>query len=195
MTRGLKGDDNGPDIIQRIRDNGDEAIREIYRTYYLRVTQWLIRTFKVDEATAVDIFHDTLVALYDNVMTGKLTELHVKLITYLISIAKHLVIKHKRKYGRITLSDDWERLQASDLNLDIPYLNEESEISLKLQKAIKKLGEGCRKVIHFLFYRGFSHESIAERMGYKSEGVSRQKRKNCIKKLRAILESQTLKGV
>lgn len=103
---------------------------------------------------------------------------------YLIGISKNLWYKEVTKSKK-------ERL----LDIDQPVTEDETPLSMLMKEELKnpirklldQLDERCRKVMS-LWAHNRKMTQIAEDMNYKSEGMARKKKHQCVRKMYAIIE-------
>ncbi|NNF32573.1 MAG: hypothetical protein HKN68_00580, partial [Saprospiraceae bacterium] len=63
------------DWIAYIKQDENNALKEVYKTHRDACEMWLRSKYQVTHEEAREIFQSTIIILYDNVMTGKLTRL------------------------------------------------------------------------------------------------------------------------
>ena len=98
-------------IIDLIRNGGQPALGKVYATYRSEFITWMTRAYPISEDDCKDIYQVTILIFYDNVRSGKLTEMASSIKTYLFGIGKNLAREHMRKAKRITSIDQKEWLR------------------------------------------------------------------------------------
>ena len=179
-------------ILHRIREDADAALRDIYKLYRNPFLNWSAKYFNLDESTASDIFQDIVIAFYKNVTSLKLHTLEASLKTYLFSIGKHLLLKQHRQKQKenIILMDDFSQLNLNAWDLDISVMEEQSVEEEKIIAALELLGKKCRQLLKMFYFEGVSHKEIVRRMEYNSLEVSRSMKRKCIKNLKKIMQQR-----
>jgi RNA polymerase sigma-70 factor (ECF subfamily) len=172
------------EIIQGLRSGRDEAVLNLYRRYRAEFISWTFGRYGIARDSAADCFQDAVIALYNNVMVGKLDRLDSSLKTYLFSIGKNFAMKKLKMQRReILLSEEMEHVTNSgNMNPETLYVgNEKVNTIAGLVDGIK---EPCRSILRYFYYRGYSMEAIAETMHYKNADTVKAQKVRCIKVLK-----------
>ena len=132
-----------------------------------------------------DVYQDAVIALYENVRSGKLTKLTSSLKTYLFSIGRHLMLNRIRDRKKMSylMEDEIKKVNLEDLTFPDNELSEKQELMLS---SLKELNESCQELLHLFFYRRYSIEAIMHKMGYKNENTVKAHKSRCQKKLREL---------
>ena len=77
------------DWITHIKQNQNNALKELYTLYRDECLNWQCQTFNVSEELAKDAFQMSMVILYQNINTNKLAVLTSDIKTYLFAIGKN----------------------------------------------------------------------------------------------------------
>lgn len=170
-------------LIARIQSGDQKAIEEVYTQFKLDFVAYASR-FTIAEADVIDIYQDSVVVLYENILSGKLTSLTSSLKTYLFAIGKYKIFNSlKMKVNTVDLGDYGTIIAES--NNDDHRLREES--IEKLERAYQQLGNQCQEVIKLFYYENQNIEAIKNRLGYTSKDVVKSQKSRCIKQLKEIL--------
>lgn len=169
-------------IIQ-VKEASDAVLADLYQTHRKAFMAWFRKHSKVDEDTLSGWYQEAFFIFFENCRQGKLSSLNAEIGTYLIGIGKNLQrddsksVWHKRvdKYG----------LDLSHIG-DLTYEDEQTEDDEPLKQAISQLDEKCQVVLNLYYYRNFSMEAIAARLGYKNEAVAKKSKYACLQKLRTL---------
>ena len=65
---------------------------------------------------------------------------------------------------------------------------EQSEFMTWFQEQFEKLDSVCQRALIHRYYEGRSMKEIAGLLGYTNEGTARNKRYECVRKLRKLME-------
>jgi len=175
------------DWIEKLKTEGLDALQPVYHSFREEFLQFG-RRYTTQEEEILDVYQDAIVALYENVATGRLQQLQSSLKTYIFSIGKHLLINKLKRGQRTSLSE--KPLPHSEIIEPIVWENQElSHQQHLLQRALEQLGGTCRELILLFYYEHFSLEAIAARMGYKNTNTAKAHKARCMKSLRAIAEA------
>lgn len=168
--------------IDRIKRNDEGALEEIYVSF-ADAFKAFFSQYGVSSTDLEDAFQDSVVALYQNVMLGKLKILDGSLKTYIWAIGKHKVIdilrKNKKNYA--PRNDQVESFEIVE-----PELNSRQEL---LRKHFKSLGQSCQKILTYFYYEGLTVREIVETTDYKDENSVKSSKSRCIKQLRNLIKS------
>ena len=170
--------------LQQLREGQHTAARELYRAYRPEMLSWLRREFGLQEADAADVFQECIIALVSGVQRGKVDALQCTLKTFLFAIAKNLGRKHFRHIQRNANTLDLS--EADTLiaeGLEVPFAGEREQY---LMQHLEALGDPCHSVLYMYYYRQFTHEVIADRLGYKSAEVVKTQKSRCLGQLRQL---------
>ena len=136
---------------------------------------------------AEDIFQDGIRVLIAQVRSGK-NQIQGELAAYLMGICRHLWFKKRAR--RQKAQDLMTQRREVEIVLSDPeYLLVQEDQKQKLEALLERLPQGCRKVL-IAWKMGYSMREIAAQTGYKSEGVVRKKKHQCMQKLIKILEEE-----
>lgn len=135
---------------------------------------------------AETIYHDMIVTFIKIVHTRPDFELNRELHAYLMGIAKNLWYNEirKRKNAR---TEDFEHIaEQKDESISAMELLIKGDRADTLNKVLNQMKVKCKEVL--MYWAGsYKMKEIAERLGYKSEGVARKKKSECMKELLAYL--------
>ena len=130
-------------VIARIRSGDEQPVTEIYRAYRNDFIYWAVRNYGITEEIARDVYQMAVVIFYENIRSGKLTQLQSSVKTYLFGIGKNKVMEElasQRKAQKLQENFRYEPLPADS--------NEEKEEMFKiLEVALNELGDPCRTVL------------------------------------------------
>ena len=176
------------DFVERLRDNPNEVLVELYKNYRKEFLSWAYKTYGVDEENSSDCFQDAMVVLYKNVQNEKLTDLQSSIKTYLFSIGKNLLFRKLNTEKReIPLNEEIYKNEAVD-NLEYPELYNGSTIENKIADLVKTLRDPCKSILRYFYFRGFNMEEIAQRMNYKNAQTVKAQKVRCIKEIQHLLQ-------
>ncbi|MEM9819873.1 MAG: sigma-70 family RNA polymerase sigma factor [Bacteroidota bacterium] len=168
------------------RDN-DRALRYLYATH-CDVIMKMIYKNNGSEEEAKDVFQDGLIVLY-NKCKAKDFQLRSSLQTFLFSICRNLwLMKLRSKKREVKLDDSFTHLpDLDDSILEVLVVSEREQLVAQL---LNQLGEGCKQILHYFYFERLRMKAIMQLMKLSSEQVAKNKKANCMKKLRKlVLES------
>jgi len=171
------------DWIGKIKSDPDKSLATLYHEYQNQGVNWIISSFGLSKDEAEEVFQTSLVLLYDNVVTGKLTELTANIKTYLFAIIKNKIIHLNRCKNRFSAYDAKELLSGV---IDEEYEELSQEDLLKASKSMTRLGEPCKTLLELSYYQELSMEEISNLMGYKNADTTKNLKYKCLKRLQKI---------
>jgi RNA polymerase sigma factor (sigma-70 family) len=162
------------ELIKGLISGNEVILKEFYRLFFGGTRRYVLLN-KGNNEDAKDIFHDTLLVVFQKVREGNF-KLTCTLGTYVYSVSKYLWLKELSKRKWVEVSDESDKME--DIDQDIVVINEKNERMLFFYECFEKLSEDCRKVLKY-FSEGMSIAEITSTMGYKSEQHTRNRRYRC----------------
>lgn len=170
-------------IIKEIKSGNQKTIEMIYIQHKKEFLVFASRLTACEEE-ALDIYQDSIVTMYENIVSGKLTTLTSSLKTYLFAIGKY------KLYSIQKVKSSTERLSDYEFHLkqesEDDFLVEEENVE-KIQKAYQQLGNKCKEVLKLFYYENYSIEEIKDLLDYTSKDVVKSQKSRCIKHLKELL--------
>lgn len=174
--------------------NGDEsALKRLYKEYRIPFIQWITGTYRLSEQDAQDIFQNVIIIFYDQISTGKLTELRSSVKTYLFGIGKNLARDFMRKQ---------QKYPEGPSELLINHIVDESGYADKMQfeddlrnawRGLNIMGDPCKSILQLFYFDRQSLESICTLMQYKNAETVKVKKFKCLQRLKKLIVGETEK--
>ena len=185
-------------FIEAVKAGGkrlDNAMQNLYREKSLQNDViGLLRKWGASEHQSEDLFQDGICALIMNIRRDKFRgDSSIK--TYLSTICKNIFFKQIKKEGRF--DEVKGNISPSSTDQHTPELKimakERQEV---MDLILDKMGSTCKQVLK-LWALKYSMEEIATEMNYKSAGMARKKKHDCLKRLIAFSRENLdlLKGI
>ena len=174
-------------IIEAIRAGNQLVISQLYREYRVIFFRWIRKFTDLRPEEIADIYQDTIIAFYTNVMHGKIEQLESSIKTYLFSIGKYRIYKYYRSRRKEEVVEDMEDILPEVKQLWYPRDLELSERKELIHQCITALGDPCNKIVRLFYYRKFCIEAIQRELGYKSAEVVRSQKRRCMQYLKKTL--------
>lgn len=171
--------------------NGDSKIlTRIYAEYQRDFHSWSRKSFHIQSEEVQEIFQDSVVTLYENVINHKLVNLNCSIKTYLFAIGKNKTLEFLRKSGRSV-----PMMHDEEFPLELPDEPQESESETmrkhKLMKeCIDKLGTTCQTILTLFYFHQMNLTQIKEKLAYKNEESVKSQKFKCMERLRADFKKQ-----
>ncbi len=174
------------DWISYIKSDENKALKEIYKSYREESIAWLRKQYKLDGEPAKEIFQISVIILYDNVMSGKLTKLSSSLKSYLFAISKNKAAEYHRQQNKTTGLTHLPTL-VDYVDQTREKKNEKENKLENVNKAMLSLGDPCRSILQLFYYKSMNMESITGLLGYKNVNTTKNLKYKCIKRLQKYL--------
>ncbi|MDX5348787.1 MAG: sigma-70 family RNA polymerase sigma factor, partial [Hymenobacteraceae bacterium] len=132
-----------------------------------------------------DIFQNSLIVLYENAASDKLTELNCEVKTYIYSVAKNQILRLQKK-NSTTINLE----QQDDINLytdPVTDQHNEAYVQEMVQQALNLAGNECKQILKLFYFLNHDLKSIAVMLHYKNENVVKVKKSQCLKKLSLLI--------
>ncbi|WP_158860390.1 RNA polymerase sigma factor [Lunatibacter salilacus] len=174
-------------FVQDIRRGDKKKLEEIYSENKAHFISFA-RKYQLEEESIKDIYQETIIVLYENILEGKLTTLKSSIKTYLFAIGKYKLIEHLRTIGK------YELVPFEDVSLldEISLVTENvadglDEQTLQLKMGYSQLGEKCREVLRMFYYDGKKLAEIQHLLGYETKDTVKSQKSRCIKQLKTLV--------
>ncbi len=172
------------DWISELKNNANEALTSLYTLYRDECVLWVERNQQCTHEDAVDIFQISVLILYDNVITGKLTELTSDIKTYLMGIIRNKTSELVRNKNKSNHKDPNYNLIYEIMEEPEDVLEEQIRI---VNLVMNKMGDPCREILRSFFYLGETIQEITQKMGYKNTDVTKNQKYKCLKRLHSMV--------
>jgi len=171
------------DLIQRIAQEDEAALRELYGLYGQRMYAYSLRLTNLPQK-AEDVVQDTLIVVWQSASRFRGEG---RVLAWLLGIVHHTAMKSLRH----THQPITEEMEAS---LSAPTISPEERIQaqeevLSLRRGLESLSAEHRAVLELVFYQGLSLKEVAEVCGCPV-GTVKSRLNYARKQLHGILSRQ-----
>jgi RNA polymerase sigma-70 factor (ECF subfamily) len=172
-----------PDLlIKKFQQKDISAFEELY-TRYSESIYGVIYTILRDKELSEEVLQDAFVKMWNNAENYSSSK--GRFFTWILNIARNTAIDRTR-------SKDYKnnaRNQSAAYFVDI--IEEKSSFltsvdAIGIKKYVELLEPICKKVIHFLFFQGYTQKETAEELDMPL-GTVKTRNRICINKLREII--------
>ncbi len=178
--------------VDRVKKGVSKAFELLYRAYRKEFIIWIIRKSSCTQEMALDIFQESVLALYKNVKAGHLDEMRSSFKTYLFSIGYKIFYHQKRKRQSSNTLFLEERQEMLQQMIVMPTKNEDlNEMQQLISQSLLKLRLTCQDILTMFYYKGMTMNEIAEEQNYSSVNVAKVMKLRCMKALRKIVLQKT----
>ncbi|MFK7907359.1 MAG: RNA polymerase sigma factor [Chitinophagales bacterium] len=183
-------ENNKDEWLQSVLNGDKAALSLLYKAYRKPFVGWLMNYTNCSQDTALDIFQDSVIALYENIRFKGFSKFEKSIRNYLFGIGKRIYTTKVGKKKMQTTSLDKQILEVKDLNIPADEqveLDQQSKIILQLLKTMPQV---CRSIIYRYYYRKMRLKDIASELKYKNENVVKVKKNQCMQKLKKATQKQ-----
>lgn len=173
------------DVLEKIRKGDRQLLRELYQQMRGKFLHWAQRRYSGSPDRFKETYQQAFTILYYNIQEEKFKG-ESSLETYLFGIGKNLLNKQVAGQDKNTVSlDDIPEVENMP---ESPFRFYDSSYDRELvARILQKVGEPCKSVLRHYYFDNFSMEAIAENLGYKSAGVAKKKKCECLIRIRKLL--------
>ncbi len=157
-----------------------KEINLLYKQF--KEVKGLLRTLGCDSVTAEDIFQEALI-IYLRRKEEPGFEFTQDPIYYIKNTCKYLWFSQSRKAQKMPSSDLSEDIGEAESNWI------EKEIHFKaLEKALTRIDEKCRELLHLFYGLGWNMVDIAKKIGLRNDKVAKAQKYRCIQKAKELVQ-------
>lgn len=170
--------------IQSLK-NGDNATLDTIYLQYKGPFLAFAGRYPIAKEAAMDIYHDSMIILYENIVRGKLDTLKSSIKTYLFAIGKYRIYAHLK-----SMPQQEERQGGEPMEEISVFEVDTTEERLKLlEQAYLQLGPKCQQVLRLFYYKGLKLDAIQAQMAYESKDTLKSHKSRCLKQLKEKIQA------
>lgn len=176
------------DLIEKLRSGDEVYHKELYGQWRSGFIKWSMKNYKLSHNEASSLYQDAFVEFYLTLKRrANLQVQHPK--TFFYSIGKNIAMSQYRERKLLTIEESESEIFTENNALNHTI---ESETKKKIRSLVNGFPEPCKSILKMYYFNGFSHDIIAERLGYKNAGVMKKKKSLCMSSLREKFKSLDL---
>ena len=169
------------DWLKDFKMGKKQAVTVLYDDYRPVFVKWLIQNQRCVEEEAVDVFQDSIIALYKNAQLGRLDSLKSSLQTYLFAIGRNVYLNRLRKHKELVSEDALSSMETQEEGVERKLqMNDRKKLIAQL---LNKMKDPCKSILYLFYYRRYSIEAIQKAMKYNTLEVVKTQKRRCIKGL------------
>ncbi len=170
----------------------NETLNNFATAQYNKTVGYLQKTFGLRLDDCQDIFQEAFITLFQNIKTGKLTELTCSLSTYFTSICRNKAMEVLRDAAKMPTTDDETSLslmhgEFQDDKIDSLIKLEDKELTEERQTLVESivndLPSPCNEILWGFYRDRLSLKTLAQMFNY-SEGSIKVTKHRCCEKFR-----------
>ena len=174
-------------VAREIRIGNEAYTKQLYTQHKTKFVSWFMKQYKLNQQESLEVYHQSFLVLYYQIKQERLTALMSTLETYLFGIGKKLMLKEQAKERNFLDLAEADLVSIKDEALEQEDLVHKKMLVRQIFKSVK---EPCKSILAMYYYREFSLESIANRLGYKNSGTVKKKKSLCLKDIREQLKAK-----
>ena len=174
------------EIYEGIVQQDNKTFLFLYNKYKGQIIG-MVQKNNGNEADALDIFQEGLIALWTNVERGKFqVQDQSRISTYLYALCRNIWISKLRKRKIVHSIDEHPAIEGK---LKVQELEEEYDKVKELETLLSTLGAACQKILKLFYYQKASLKDIAVEMEI-TEKTAKNTKYRCMQNLRANFKSK-----
>lgn len=173
----------------------ERQLNEFAKTEWKKTLLYLQKQFGLSEDECKDVFQESFIVLYTNIVSGKLSQLTSSLSTYFNGICRNKAYETLRNHGRIVNSNDEVSLdilnaeiQADKIDALLNLENDSIEVFERkeslVRQIVRELPSPCKELLWGFFRDNFSMKALAQIFNYSSENSVKVTKHRCQNKFR-----------
>lgn len=178
-------------FLEEIKKGSENALKELYGAYWEHCYEWTKKHFTPSENLFEDIYQDSVIALYEAAIDGKLDHIQCSLKTYLFAICRNKLLSNLKLQKRQDEQVDEVQLYLREWMEPEEDLQDEVEL---IKRMIKDTDEPCKSILTLFYYHNKSNDEIAEVLGYTSKNVIKVQKHRCLSYLKEKVFKQWKKN-
>lgn len=180
------------DILREIVAGNSEAFAEIYNRYIGEFAGFIRKHFHGSDEDIYDIYHDSCMALYSNILSRRLTAEQLtgaSLKTYLFRVGHNKMVDLYRRSNTARRRAFIENFDYSEWESD--RHDELSQREHIIREAVSRMGEPCATILRMYYWQDKSMREIASAEGYSNADTAKSLKSRCMSKLKNYIAQLT----
>ena len=170
-------------VIQRIKSGDYTELENVYKEYRLEFFRWIVKQYNCSHEDAQDIYQQSMIIFYENIVTDKITALNSGIKTYLFAIGKN-------KYFELMRDKHKQNIELSEYHTpaeeeDAEVFQEDMDKVTELERSLKQIGDPCKSILELYYYHRKSMQDIAEKLGLKNTDTAKNMKYKCLQRLKS----------
>ncbi|WP_299761168.1 sigma-70 family RNA polymerase sigma factor [uncultured Dokdonia sp.] len=171
--------------ITTLRTGDPVAYQVIYEGYRDAFIGFASK-YDIQQDTILDVYQESMLALYENVMSGKVKDFSSSIKTYLFGIGKLKLYEQLRAQKKMVLVDDFPE-QGEIEEIETMELTSQQKA---LKKHFQNLGDRCRNILELFYLNGLRIKEIMIAANYENENTVKAQKSRCLKQLKTMMNPQ-----
>ncbi len=173
-------------LIESLKRGDNSALQQFYSAHRREFVSWVQKGFGYPPEEAADIYQDSIIVVYENILSEKITTLNASLKTYLFSIGKNKLLRKIDKDKKME-SEHGSITRLTEVGAEFDDEQELNERYQAFAEHFETMGDPCKSILQLFYFRNLAMQTIATMMGYKNEDVVKSQKVRCLKTLKAAV--------
>ncbi|MCK6690880.1 MAG: sigma-70 family RNA polymerase sigma factor [Thermoanaerobaculia bacterium] len=178
------------DILAELRSGRMQALEDLYARYRADFFRWAGRRFDANRQDFEDAWQESVLALYTQVISGKLTALRFGVRVWLFAVGYRILLKNKRKTKRILWKDNIDEALRHDASW-LEYQENQTGVEKKesLHSAMKTMSDQCREMLVQRYFLEKSIEEMQREWEHNNTNTTSATLSRCLRKLKDLIKT------
>lgn len=175
-------------VVQKIRAGDRILLDKVFTDNRNAFISQLMKNSTCPLEECKDIYAVAVTIFYDNIMSGKLTVLTVKPLSYLLGIGQNLVKAWARKQKNVPV--DIEKVLINHIVEETP-VTDVYEQKLKLVvNQLEELGKVCKQLLELFYFERRSIPEITQLLNFNNVATAKSRKYKCNQRLKKLVNDQ-----
>lgn len=174
--------------IETIKAGDSKALELLYRAYRREFISWMYNKTGCDRETALDVFQESVLALYKNAKAGYIDDIGSSIKTYLFAIGKKRYWAQSKENKLQVVSLEEEDESILEKLMVVPQIFKPATDRQKMiSTLLSRLRPMCQDILVLFYYKNMSMKLLAEQQNYRSVNVAKVMKNRCMESLRKLV--------
>nr|WP_321233303.1 sigma-70 family RNA polymerase sigma factor [uncultured Psychroserpens sp.] len=169
-------------LISQFQKKDEKAFEQLYNMYSDSI-HGVIYNIVRDHKIAEEVMQDVFIKAWHKADTYNTSK--GRFFTWILNIARNAAIDKTRSKSYKNSNKNLNAEFFVDILESTDNLNDKID-AIGIQKYVKALGEKCKKIIEYLYFKGYTQKETSEELDIPL-GTIKTRNRNCIKDLRAMI--------
>lgn len=172
-------------LLEEIKSGNEKVFANLYHEHRGAFLSYARTLCQLEQAALLEIYQDTMVVFYENVVSGRIRSFESSVRTYLLSIGKYKIYEQARAEKKMVRLDD-TYLHIADEEQGNETVTDELTVGYK--KAFAQLGNRCQRILELFYLQGKNIRQIVQEENYENENTVKAQKSRCLKQLRELVK-------
>lgn len=175
------------DIIKRVKNGDKKAFNTMYLAFRDGFISFFTSKYALDKASCCDLYQQTMLQVYENIMMGKLDEIQSTLKTYVFGVGKN-ISSNESRYKKVRINHK-DSVRDYIIQTQVEYSEVDKELIKRVMKKIKEMKEVCQKILLGYYVENKKTIELQYELDFSSEQGVRTQKSRCLSYLRKMIKN------